>query len=239
MNWIKGFFRREPAINRLPRRGGTIDDELEAYEAGRGDGIPGIYARRRNPLDGIGPGVSRLEVMNFNLDYFVKQLVVPNALHFSVYLEAPIALLRLAAPTGEDEDIKMAIQARRTRLLVNVHPMPTYPMLQFVLAVFDQPTNPFKIESIRDITQASVCGFISRLLDKGWFNLHVYDEHGETCFFQTQIAVKDKDKMQISTNVNKAAELWLRIPAAQRDFDEAYQEFVRQHSVEELNIPPA
>lgn len=238
MNWLKKRFNREPTLSKVPRRGGTIDEELEAYIAGTGKGIPGIIESLRvfPSLDGSEP-ISHREKLVFNLQDFVRQEVVPNAVYLTVYQEAPTALLRLAAPPEEFESIKLALQARRTRFVSNYHRMPTYPILQLVLAIYDQPEDPFKVEGIRDITLGAVQGFITGLCRNGWFKLFFYDRSGDEFFFETQLAVEGQDCRQLAKNLNKATKAYWRIPEARRDFEQAYQDFINRHSLEQLQVP--
>jgi hypothetical protein len=182
-----------------------------------------------------GSGYQR-EKLIFNLQEFVQHAVVPNALYLTVYQEVPISLLCLDASPDEYEDIKLAIQAKRTRFISNFYPMPTYPILQLVLAIFDQPNNPFKIESVKDITMGAVRGFITGLCEGGHFNLFVYDKSGEDFFFDIQLAIKEQDRQQLIENLNGAATAYLGLSDSKRDFKKAYQQFISEHNLFELQI---
>jgi len=105
--------------------------------------------------------------------------------------------------------------------------MPTAPLIRLELVIVDHPINPYKFESFLNVAQEDQARVLSQLANQDQLYLAFYGDGLNYRF--TKIIEHDKQQWQyLDELVREAIDYWGEIPPAQRDFDQAKAEFMRQ-----------
>lgn len=105
--------------------------------------------------------------------------------------------------------------------------MPTAPLLRFVVAILDQPQNPYRFESFLNIADETQSNILVQLARQDKLHLAFYGDD-LSHHFTTTLEPSPQQWRQLDELVWRASQHWHGIPPEQRDFDQAKALFMNE-----------
>lgn len=105
--------------------------------------------------------------------------------------------------------------------------MPTAPLIRLELVVVDQPLNPYRFESFLNVAEEDQARALNQLANQDELHLAFYGDSLKYQFTKS-IPHDEQQWQQLDELVEQANHYWEELPPAQRDFDKAKAEFIRQ-----------
>ncbi len=103
--------------------------------------------------------------------------------------------------------------------------MPTAPLIRSIFFIIDNPDEPFRFESIFNISEDVEEKILMQLANQDRLYFAFYGD--ELNYRFTQVVPQDrKERQTIDMVVSQAQEYWNALPTEMRDFDKAKAEFI-------------
>ncbi|MCI0558935.1 MAG: hypothetical protein MN733_10600 [Nitrososphaera sp.] len=109
--------------------------------------------------------------------------------------------------------------------------MPTAPLIRLEMVIFDNPLNPYRVESFLNVGEEDQLKALTRLANQDKVYLAFYGDNLKYQFTQT-IEHGKEQWQQLDEIIVWALTLWNKLPAHQRDFDRAKREFMALENFE-------
>lgn len=106
--------------------------------------------------------------------------------------------------------------------------MPTAPLIRFRAAILDRLRAPYVLEHFLNLDDADQARCLSQLVQQEELT---FDLYGHEYRYSKRIAHPERMRQGLAEIVRQAGEVYVNIPAAARDFDQAKAEFQRRFPV--------
>jgi hypothetical protein len=101
------------------------------------------------------------------------------------------------------------------------------PLIRLELVILDDPAQPYLFESFLNVAEKDQARVLAQLIRQDRLRLAFYGDHLNHRF--TKIVPQDvQQRQQLAELVQEAIAHWAEIPAHQRDYDRAKEEFIRR-----------
>ncbi len=196
----------------LPRRGSSIKEIVAAQLHDLG-------------LDELDP--SQLRTF-FSLQDIARGLSQGNSFVFAPSNTECFIVSRQSMAPNEARDSQQAICQGKVTLKCEFHKLPTYPLVRFLITIYDRPTDPYKIEGLFDITHPDFQDFVETLPQAKKLTLNVYGGEAEH-YFSEELPLSREFAHAVVSNFNRAVAAFYSVPEGRRSFDAACSKFQREH----------
>lgn len=204
---------KKKELSPLPRRGLSIKDKVAAQLRDIG-------------LDKLDP--SQLHTY-FSLQDIARGLSQGNSFVFAPSNAECFIVTRQSIALNEAKGLQEVIRQGKVALKCEFHKLSTYPLMRFLITIYDQPTNPYKIEGLFDITHPDFQDFVETLPQARKLTLNVYGGREAEHYFSEELPRAGGFVRAVTSNFNKAVSAFYKIPEERRSFGAACNKFQREH----------